>query len=265
MKNFWEEIKRANRGISKNTIYIYLFIGLVLGIIILQRIFINPQILVMIIALFVAVIIHEVAHGYIAYLNGDPTAKNANRLTLNPKSHIDPIGTLVPVILILSGSPIVIGWAKPVPINSKRFRDKKKGMISVALAGVTTNLIGLIIGATVLKFFPKDSVIRIFSMVLQNQTVNLLSLSNLVILFFIFFIFINMALIIFNLIPIPPLDGSRIIFALGNRKVKNIMNTMERYGFIIIIALLYLGFLDLIIRPAFNTGLQLVLRYIGLQ
>ena len=171
--------------------------------------------LFLIIILLFSVIIHEVAHGAMAYHLGDPTAKNAGRLTLNPIKHIDPIGSiLVPLILIILPTRFVFGWAKPVPINPFNFRDQKYGELKVAAAGVATNLLLALIFGLALRFIP------------FNQS-----------LFFIFglIVFINLVLAFFNLMPIPPLDGSHILFNLLPKKTRQFQLFFQQYGLFVLV------------------------------
>ena len=178
-------------------------------------------VIVLIIAVF-SVILHELAHGLVAYWLGDKTAKDAGRLTLNPIKHIDPyMSILVPVVLFILKAP-VFGGAKPVPINSRNLKGKEWGMALVAFAGPFTNfLIALI-----------SFLIGYFSGVLRGNPDG--------IGFFIFMelIYLNLGFLLFNLIPIPPLDGSRILYAIAPDGVRNILSKMEVYGIIIVYALI---------------------------
>ena len=174
------------------------------------------------IPLLYAVIFHELAHGWTAYLMGDPTARRLGRLSLNPLKHLDPVGTLM---LFIFG----FGWAKPVPVDFSRLRDRHKGMILVSAAGIVTNML-LAFGA----FF----LIRWLN----------LSPSGMPGVLFYYFAQINVILAAFNLIPLPPLDGSKIVMGFAPPGVQNAFFRLERYGFIILIALLYFNVLDPVIR-----------------
>lgn len=179
-----------------------------------------------VIVFFMAVVIHEFAHGWTAYKLGDPTAKYAGRLTLNPLVHIDPFGTiLLPLMLIVMKAPIIFGWAKPVPINFWNLKHRRRDMALVGLAGPLSNLI--------LAFLA--------SLIVRWGGVNLLILQLVILL--------NLALAVFNLIPIPPLDGSRILMGLLPKNFIRLFVSLEQYGFIILLILLWLGVFNYIIWP----------------
>lgn len=186
---------------------------------------------------FLAVVIHEFAHGWMAYKLGDPTAKHSGRLTLNPIAHIDPMGTIIlPLFLIMTGSPILFGWAKPVPVNFRALHNPKKDMIWVGLAGPGANIILAIIISLIIKL----KVIFIPFQILE------------------YFMALNLVLAIFNLIPIPPLDGSRVVMGLLPAKLSYQYIQLERFGFIIIVIMLYLGLFQIIIWPIVLTILKLL-------
>ncbi len=193
-------------------------------------------------ALMVAVILHEVAHGWVAYRWGDPTAKLAGRLTLNPIPHIDPIGTiLLPAMFIILGSPIIFGWAKPVPINSMNFRDLRKGTFFTSIAGVVMNLsLAVIFGALYRIIYNLSDVVDPF--IAQSVMYPLL-------VFCAKSVLINLILAIFNIIPIPPLDGSKALMSFLSFKYWEIFYRYEVYGFFVITILLFTGVLGRIIYP----------------
>ncbi|GAB1402473.1 site-2 protease family protein [Elusimicrobiota bacterium] len=186
--------------------------------------------------LFFSVIIHEVAHGYTAYKRGDPTAKQLGRLTLNPIPHIDIIGSIVlPFILMISGAPI-FGWAKPVPVNPARLYNPKTDMIWVSLSGSIANFILAIIagiGMLLIRNFATSDMSVLVPVYQILQTV----------------LVINIVLPVLNLMPIPPLDGSRVVYYLLPRELALQYDRIGAYGFIIIFILLFTGILWKIISP----------------
>ncbi|MBN2767624.1 MAG: site-2 protease family protein [Campylobacterales bacterium] len=187
------------------------------------------RIVATILALMIAVIGHEVMHGFIAYKHGDSTAKNAGRLSINPFIHIDPVGTLlIPGILFATGAPFILGWAKPVPVNILTVLRNKgtRGAIEVALAGVTYNFI-LAALATVI-FYSLDKPTSL--------------IGDFILLFIIQSIIINIVLGVFNLWPIPPLDGSQALkyfsVSMGWKSVVEFLEKIYPYGMLIIVAIL---------------------------
>ena len=183
--------------------------------------------------LFFAVVIHECCHGWIAYLNGDDTAKSAGRLTLNPIPHIDLVGTIIlPVTLILIHSPYLFGWAKPVPINPYRLNDPVKDMAKVGLAGPASNFALAVLSALIIWLFKITGI---------DPTT---SVNSLIIKLLYMNVQINLVLGVFNLVPIPPLDGSRILSAFLPPHMAYRYNMLERYGIFIIFFLLAFGFMN---------------------
>jgi len=171
--------------------------------------------------LLYSIIIHELAHGWVAFKMGDPTAKWLGRLSLNPLKHLDPIGT---IMLFVFG----FGWAKPVPVNFNNLRDERKGLIFVSAAGITANIILAFCSFLLLRFFV-PSPFGVMSTVLF------------------YFAQINIMLASFNLIPIPPLDGSKILMGFLSRRAQYSFERIEPYGMFIIIGLLYIGALNQLI------------------
>ncbi len=196
-----------------------------------------PLVLVMV---FFSVVCHEIAHGYTAFKLGDPTASRMGRLSFNPIVHIDLFGTIIlPAILILTKSPFLFAWAKPVPVNPAYFRDPKKGMMLVAMAGPATNLAIAIILSVLLHIV--GGVLPAFF----TKTIAYVSL-------------INIMLMVFNLIPIPPLDGSRIVARFLKGKALWHYMKLERYGMFIVFGLLFLGVISSILYPAMNLAVRLL-------
>ncbi len=189
------------------------------------------ELFLIVITIFILVysaILHEIAHGYIAYRLGDPTAKVLGRLTLNPLNHVDPFMSIVfPLLLILSGSPVIFGGAKPVPIDAFNLKDGRKDLALVSLAGPLTNIL-LAISASVLIhiFYPQSSLVvvgrtGIIGFILY-QIVNL-----------------NTLLAIFNLVPIPPLDGSKVFAMILPRRDAAAYLSIDRFGMFILLLLLF--------------------------
>ena len=174
----------------------------------------------LILGLAVAVILHEVAHGYAALMLGDPTAKYAGRLTLNPIKHIDLWGTiLVPGFLILSGTGFVFGWAKPVPVNYNNLGRGKYGPLLVALAGPATNFVLVAFFGLLARVSPAGTALPFL---------------------FVSIAMVNAVLMLFNLIPVPPLDGSKVLYLFLDRRPE-VVDWLERYGLYLFIGLLVFG------------------------
>ncbi len=191
--------------------------------------------LIYVIPLIFAITIHEVAHGWVANQRGDSTARMLGRLTLNPVKHIDPVGTLlVPAVLFFTGSPFLFGWAKPVPINFNALKSPKKDMIAVALAGPISNFIMALLWLLVVAL----------TLDIANQF--LLKMAE-------FGIAINLVLGVFNLLPLPPLDGSRVVTALLPNYLAYQYNKLEHYGLYILLGLLFLGVFEYVVLPIVNT------------
>lgn len=208
------------------------------------------QLLIFMPFFLIAVAFHEVAHGYAAYMLGDPTAKNAGRLSLNPMVHVDPVGSLMFLISYMVG--FGFGWAKPVPVNPALLRNPRRDDIIVSLAGVAVNFLLMVISILVIKaillFVPHEILI-------QNRVVMEWSMK----LLFQFMI-LNMVLAVFNLIPVPPLDGSHVLMALLPLNQARVFANIRPYGFIILILLMSSG----ILNTVFSAAYIVVMRVSGL-
>lgn len=190
-----------------------------------------PTLITLTILIFSA-ILHEVAHGFVAERLGDPTARLAGRLTLNPKNHIDPMMSIaLPLILLISGSPIIIGAAKPVPVDPYNLRDGRKDLALVSLAGPLANVLIAIIASIVLKIISN----------FQLPSSTFYPLLSTLYLLFLSIVHLNLLLAIFNLVPIPPLDGSKIFALVLPEKVANAFLSLGSIGIFIIFFLLLSG------------------------
>jgi len=187
--------------------------------------------LFLIIIFLFSVVIHEIAHGAVANALGDSTARLSGRLTLNPLKHIDPLGSIIlPAFFFLlgslSGGGIIFGWAKPVPINPYNLRDQRWGVAKVAVAGSGANLLIALFFGLLIRFLPgisNDFFIGMYT-------------------FFLKVIWINIILGVFNLIPIPPFDGSKILFSFLPPAANAFKDFMERYGMVLILFIIFFGF-----------------------
>lgn len=181
------------------------------------------------VVLLFSVIIHELAHGYIAFSLGDPTAKYEGRLTLNPLKHLDPFGSIIlPLLLLLAtgGQGPIFGWAKPVPINPYNFKDQKWGTLKVAISGPLTNFGIAIILGLLIRFLPPAGGFPQFAPFIQLMGI---------------VVFYNFLWGIFNLLPIPPLDGSWILFRFLPRGAEKVKMYIQQYGMFILIFFIFFG------------------------
>ena len=192
------------------------------------------QVIAIAIPVIYAITVHEVAHGLIAKGFGDMTASRQGRLTLNPIAHIDMLGTVIlPALLIYLGG-LVFGWAKPVPVNPYNFKNKNRAMFFVAIAGPLANLIMAIIWSTLFTIFFAFSMESLLSV----------RITELFILMCTYGVFINLLLMFFNLLPIPPLDGGRVLRSAMSDRNGLLIDQIEPYGIFVVFGLLFLGVLD---------------------
>ncbi len=189
------------------------------------------DILITFIILIFSAIVHEVAHGLMAEKLGDDTARDEGRITLNPIPHIDPFGTiLLPFMLLMVNSPIVFGAAKPVPVNFHNLKNPRSGMALVSFAGPLSNFLLAILFVIPIKLGLANYIA--YPILIQA-------------------IMLNLVLGVFNLIPIPPLDGSKILLALAPDNWMNKILNIEKYGFILVLLFIYTGVLNLALYPVF--------------
>ena len=191
-----------------------------------------------------AITLHEVAHGWVANKLGDSTAKMLGRLTLNPLKHIDPIGTiLIPLAMVIMQVGFVFGYAKPVPVNVQNLKNPRRDMAIVAIAGPLANLVMAVFWVFVYKLATNISDVNIAKGIMAMGQAGIL---------------INLVLFIFNLLPIPPLDGGRVLSAFVPPSVSNLLDKIEPYGFFIVIGLLYFGVLNTILNPVIGFFMRTI-------
>ncbi len=200
------------------------------------------------IVMFTAITVHEYSHGLVAYKLGDPTAKSMGRLTLNPLAHLDPIGALMMVFCRF-------GWAKPVPVNPYYFDDPKKDMVLVSFAGPLSNIFLAFVFATIYPFVMTGlGLIGVIPEEVYFFIEGVLSAG----------VYMNIYFAVFNLIPFPPLDGSKILFSVLPNRWYNILLTYERYGTIVLLALSFSGILGKILSIAAEPVIDIILSWNGL-
>ena len=247
IRKYYERFRNLN---PKNTEMKLLIIILMIGFLLFRGIngFEFSWELHILLAVFIfSMTCHEVAHAYVAYKFGDDTAKREGRITLNPLKHLDLTGIILPILLLLSGSGFIVGWAKPVPVNFSRLKPERPGLFCVAIAGITVNFIFASIALVIMRLFGRN---------LDINGIIMTTLLNIYI--------INLALGLFNLIPVTPLDGGRIIYSIAGKKVRDFYNQVEKYGILIILFLVYIGFVSEYLSAVLSfflslTGMNIVI------
>ncbi len=201
------------------------------------------------------VIFHEAAHGWTAEKFGDPTARKAGRITLNPLVHIDPVGTiLLPLLLLFMNAPFLFGWAKPVPVQFENLRGGRRSMALVALSGPMANLLLAVLGAVIyhgIRFGLKDGWIQDHNLIhfVADPVYQMVRIA----------IVFNLVLVVMNLLPIPPLDGGRVVAGFAPLSVASAIDKMERYGMLIVLVLIGSGLWGHIVGPIMDVLLRLLL------
>ncbi len=208
-----------------------------------------------VVPLLFAIILHEVAHGWVAEKLGDPTAKILGRITLNPFVHIDLVGTIIlPAVLLLTGSPFLFGWAKPVPVSFSNLRGGRKDMALVALSGPFSNFILAVISSVIYHFalsqlIPSSGIGSIWYNYLKEPIQQMAIIS----------IQLNLVLMVVNLLPILPLDGGRIVVGLAPMKIAFALEQTERFGMLIVLLLIGSGAWSYIVNPVITFFIRFLM------
>ena len=210
-----------------------------------------PQLIIYMVVLLLAISAHEAAHAWMSYKFGDDTARLLGRITLNPVAHTDPIGTLlIPVVMFIFGhiggpmaSIPLIGWGKPTPVNPLRWRNKDLANVMVSIAGILANIIIATIAFVILK---------VLIMTRMGEQLPE-SLQEPIGLFLSYLLIMNVSLAVFNLLPFPPLDGSKVLDTFLPASMRPLMAILEQYGYIILMVLIWAGFFNAIITPVFSV------------
>ena len=233
MKNFIDELVYHNRNMKPITKIILIIIGIAIAINLVHSRAFGLNLFIYIAIVIFSISFHEFAHGGMAYLVGDDTAKSRGRLSFNPLRHIDPIGLLFPVIMAIVGSPLIIGWARPVPVDYSRLKYGRLGEFLVAVSGIAANLVLIIIALAIMVIMDKSNFYNSTLVFILGRVYRL-----------------NILLIILNILPIPPLDGSKMLAAIGPDFLRETIFALDRYGIFIILALAWTGVLDNFLNTA---------------
>ncbi|MCA1578916.1 MAG: site-2 protease family protein [Acidobacteria bacterium] len=212
-----------------------------------------PRLIIYMVVLLLAISAHEAAHAWMSWKFGDDTARLLGRVTLNPVAHTDPIGTLlIPIVgfivSAMGGSFFLIGWGKPTPVNPLRWRNKDLANVMVSIAGILANILIATIAFIILKVLFRTGIYWTMSDSLQEP----------VGLFLEYLLIMNISLAVFNLLPFPPLDGSKVLETFLPESMQPILATLEQYGYIILMVLMYMGFFGAIIGPIVRLVVSLL-------
>ncbi|HVI71403.1 MAG TPA: site-2 protease family protein [Pyrinomonadaceae bacterium] len=213
-----------------------------------------PHLVIYMVVLLLAISAHEAAHAWMSYKFGDDTARLLGRVTLNPIAHTDPIGTLlIPIVnFVLAaggvGGLFLLGWGKPTPVNPLRWRQKDLANVMVSIAGILANLLIATIAFIIIKIFRVTGSFALIPSDLQEPVALLLESM----------LFMNISLAVFNLLPFPPLDGSKVLETFLPESMQPVLATLEQYGFLILMVLMYLGVFSAIISPIMRAVAYLI-------
>jgi Zn-dependent protease len=208
------------------------------------------QVLIQMVVLIASLSVHEAAHAWSAHRLGDPTAQRLGRLSLNPAVHVDPIGTLLfPLIAMLTNLPL-IGWAKPVPVDTRFLKHPKRDFAIIAAAGPASNVVMAVIGAVILAVIPGIAPGDIAGRAVMTPLFQLL----------LQFIFINVLLAVFNMIPVPPLDGGNVLLGVLPPAGARVVEQLRPYGFLILYALMLTGVLSTLLGPVAEFVFRFLVR-----
>ncbi|MGC8719521.1 MAG: site-2 protease family protein [Thermodesulforhabdaceae bacterium] len=213
------------------------------------------QMVIMVVPLMVGVILHEVAHGWVAEKLGDPTARLMGRISLNPLVHVDPFGTVIlPLLLFLVNSPFLFGWAKPVPVRIELLRGGRLGMAKVAIAGPLTNLMLAALASCFyhgLMWILRHGILPPYPSVVWFVKPLVMMAGAAVT--------INLALMLINLVPVPPLDGGKVLIGILPESLALLLAKVERYGMIIILILIVTDVWSIVLNPVFRRMVKFFL------
>lgn len=262
MSDFFRQFKDMNRNMPKSSKIIYGIIAAILLIGAFMKLVNRPEVLLMFIGLYLALVPAEVFRGAAAVASGDPTPKIWGKLSLNPMKHFDFLGFITPVVLLFISPFFIFGWVKTVPVNYPLVK-KKGGGVLVVISLFIMNIINIAAAASVLKFMPLESVNRGLASVVGGQSLGVYSLENIAAVILLYIITVNLSVMLFNLLPVPPLEMAKMLSHFGGRKVRDFMESMENYGLIVLFVMLMFGLVRLIFDGPYRAILELLFKILG--